>query len=151
LIFIFKTLVSPIPSLLEPLHDINRRNQNRHFNQRPHGTCQRLSTADSINSHDNRDSQFEIVARSREALRARDFIPEPKAAAKNDRDGEDDGEVHDQRSTDAQHGRNLRDDVLALGSEEHDDGEDEADQRPRRNEADEVQLIVAFPEEAAQG
>lgn len=48
-------------------------------------------------------------------------------------------------------GRNLRDDVLALGSEEHDDGEDEADQRPRRNEADEVQLIVAFPEEAAQG
>lgn len=41
--------------------------------------------------------------------------------------------------------------MFALRGEEDDDGEDEADERPGRDEADEVELVFALAEEGAEG
>ena len=106
-----------------------------------------MSATDTVNSHDNRNCQFEIVTRGREALRARHLVPKSKAAAEHDGDGEDNGKVDDQRRADAEDRRDLRDDVFTLRSEEDDNGKNETDQRPRRDEADEVELVFALPEQ----
>ena len=44
----------------------------------------------------------------------------------------------------------MRDDALALAGEEDDDSEDEADEAPRRDEADEPHLVVTFSDRAAE-
>lgn len=144
--FYFSNLISPIPPLLEPFHNIHQRNQNRHFDQRPYRTGQRLSATNTINGHDDRNRQFEIITRGREALRTRDFIAEAEAAAEDHGDSEDNGEVDDQGRADAEDGGDLRDDMTSLRSEEDDDGKDEADQRPRRDQSDEVKLVFTLPE-----
>lgn len=143
-------LIRPIPPLLEPFHNVHQRNQNWHLDQRPYCAGQRLSATDTVHGNDNRNRQLEIVARGREALRTGDFVAEPEAAAQHHGDGEDNREVNDQRRTHAKNRSNLLDDVSTLGGKEDDDGEDEADQRPGRDEADEVKLVLALPQQRAQ-
>lgn len=140
----------PIPLPPKPFQNINTAHQNRHFDQRTDRTSKRLLAINAINSNHNRNRELEIIARSRKALRAADSVAKPELVAHEDHEGERNGEIDDQRRHDPEDVDDLVHDVLALGSKEHDDGEDKAYERERRYKADEMSLIILFSQKAAE-
>jgi hypothetical protein len=138
---------SPLPYIS---NNINQTQQDRHLYQRPHRRSQGLVAIRPIrrNGHGNR--KFEVVARSREALRGRQLVAEAQLVSHRQGGEEDDGEIHDQGRGDAHHRHHLVHDVIALRSEQHDDSVQQADQRPGRHELDEDVVVPARAREAAQ-
>ena len=118
--------ILPTPLPLEPLQDIDTAYQNWYFYQRTYRAGESLLAVDAVDSHDHSNSELEVITGSRKTLRAADSVTEAELVAHEDDEGKGDGEINDQRRHYAQDVDDLVDDMLALGGEEYNDGEDEA-------------------------
>ena len=122
-------LVFPIPSFPNPLYDIYKSKQYRYLYQRPDCCCQRLIAVGSECSNCNSDGELKVVASSGKALCRRKLIPKTKLVCHEQGEKKDDCKVDDQRRRYPDDGDNLVDNLMSLGREEDEDGEEEAYQR----------------------
>lgn len=143
------SLPPPAPSP-NPPHDKHERQQNRHLDQRPHGTRQRLPALAPKHRHRHRDRQFEIVARGRERLRRGDRIPAAAPAGQEQGGGEGEEEIDGEGHGDAGDGDDLVDGAGGLRGEEDDDGEEEAEEGERGEVPEEGGVVPGWVDEVAQ-
>ena len=123
-------LVLPLSFLPDPSHHVHKRQQHRHFDQWPHRRRERLVAIGAKRSDGNGDGQLEVVAGRRETLRGGQLVSEAKPMGDEQGGEEDDGEIDNQRRCDPEHGYDLVHHPVSLGGEEHQDGEEKADQGP---------------------
>lgn len=104
----------------------------------------------AVGGHGDGNRQLKVVARGREALGDGEAVAEAQAPGREQRGEEDEREVDDQRRGHAHDRHDLAHDLRALRGEQHEDGEEQADQGPGRHEADEVGLVALGTDEREQ-
>ncbi len=140
-------LIRPSPPPGKPFHPVHQPQQHRHLDQRPNRRRESLIRLRPVRRHGHRNRQLKVVARGGEALRDGEAVPEPHAARHGQRGQEDDGKVHDQRGGHAHDRHDLPHHLPALRGEQHEDGEEQADQGPRGREAEEAGVVALRAEE----
>ena len=95
------------------------------------------------------DGEFKVVTRGRETLGADELVTQVESTGQHDGEEEDQGKVEDQRSGDPEDGDDLMDDSMALGGEEDEDGEDQAEERQGVDPFEESRLVPCRVDEFA--
>lgn len=146
------TMMLPLPVMppAEPLNCIYQAQQHGDFHQRANGSRQSLVTVHPERRDRHRNSQLEVIARSREALSAGKFVPEPAPEGYEQCREEYHGEVDNQWSGHPDDGHNLMNDVPTLGREQYQDREEQADQRPGAQPRQKFLVIPLLPDQVAQ-
>src|SRR3972149_4170533 len=106
---------------------------------------ERLPRRDPEDPDRRRDRELEVVARGREREGRRLLGREPEALGDREGDGEHEEEVEDEGDRDPHDVPREAQDVSAPEGEHHDDGEQEADHRGRREAFDELRLVPRAP------
>ncbi|KAK2131899.1 hypothetical protein NOF04DRAFT_1356732 [Fusarium oxysporum II5] len=139
------------PSIRNPPKEIHQPQKHRNLNQRANRRRKRLVATRSERGNSHCYRKLEIVTRRSKALRCRERVSETSMSRYQKCCEEDYNEVDDEGGCDAYYRHDLMDHLMALGSEEDEDGVKKADERPGGDDAQKDTLIPLWSGHLAQG
>lgn len=118
----------PGPSTTHPPYKIDQPDQHGYLDERPDRSSKCLVAVRTIRGNGHSDCELEVVACSCEALGCPQFVSISELVAYEQREEEDDNEVHNEWCGDSNDGDDLVDHLATLRGEENEDGIEKADE-----------------------